>query len=121
MGFDGLEDIFLCVGSEDLNKPSNKLFLEMFLDVFSGVPVEENFLLAIECVFEDLTDFFGGLGAEIFDGLLEWLSEGSWFLVDGLHFMVEVCKDLMHLFLLVMLDIFTELVHNVILGFALLF
>jgi hypothetical protein len=43
----------------------------MFLDVFSGVPVEEDFLLAIECVFEDLTDFFGGLGAEIFDGLLE--------------------------------------------------
>jgi hypothetical protein len=71
MGFDGLENIFLCVGSEDLNKPSNKLFLEMFLDVFSGVPVEENFLLAIKCVFEDLTDFFGGLGAEIFDGLLE--------------------------------------------------
>jgi hypothetical protein len=71
MGFDGLEDIFLCVGSEDLNESSNELFLEMFLDVFYGVPVEENFLLAIECVFEDLTDFFGGLGAEIFNGLLE--------------------------------------------------
>ena len=70
VGFDGLEDIFLCVGSEDFNEPSNELFLEMFLDVFSGVPVEEDFLLAIECVFEDLTDFFGGLGAEIFDGLL---------------------------------------------------
>jgi hypothetical protein len=49
------------------------------------------------------------------------LSEGGGFLVDGLHFVVEVCEDLVHFLFLIVLDIFSELVHDVVLGFALLF
>ena len=82
-------------------------------DCLPYVGVEKELLLILKGVIGDFIDLSGCKDAQVFNAIFQQLPELSRFLVNGLHLFVQICQHLVHLFLLVVLHAFPEIVHHV--------
>lgn len=74
--------------------------------------------MIVKCIVSNIVQLLRGNNPQILDAILQQLSELGGLLVDCFHLLVEICEHLMHLFLLVVLNAFSELIHhiNLVLG-----